>query len=456
MPRIIRAALFSVRDLLLTAGPFILLTLALLAVAYYVLKPNPPRRVVLATGPERSAFEEFGKRYAADLKRHGIEVVLKPTSGSGENRRLLRDQKQDVDLAFVRGGARAATNGDDDAEDDGIPLVSLGTLFYEPVWIFYREKSARGLPGRSLGELAQLKGWRVNTGARGAAVRGLFRRLLDANGLELKDLKESRLEDTPAVMALLAGEIDALAMIAAPESPFVRMLLMTPGIRSAEYPQNDAYTRQFPYLSAVSLPRGVVDIAKNVPRRDVPLVASTVSLVAREDTHPALLQLFAQTAKKLHSEAGWLAKPGQFPIAVSIEYPIAAEAERYYRAGPPLLQRYLPFWLANLIDRMWVALFSIVAILIPLSRVLPPLYVLRIRSRIFRNYRQLREIEDAAEDGSEPVEKLIEQLHALDEDAKHIVVPVSYTDELYALRSYIDLVRERLRQAAARRSAATT
>lgn len=450
MPRIVRAALFSIRDLVLSAGPFILIALALLIGAYYVLKPAPPKRVVLATGPERSAFDEFGKRYAAELKRYGIEVVLKRTSGSGENRRALRDPKQDVDLGFLRGGVRSAESAEEEEpKDEEIDLVSLGTLFYEPVWIFYREKAARRLPGKALTAIAQMKGWRVNSGAKGAAVRGLFRRIIEANGLKLADLKESRHEDTQSVIELLGGDIDAIAMVAAPESQFVQMLLLTPGIRAFEFPQADAYARQFPFLSSVELPRGVVNIGKNVPARDMTLVASTVSMVARDDTHPAILQLFAQAAKKIHGGGGWVAKQGQFPVAQSAEFPLAAEAERLYRNGPPLLQRYLPFWLANLIDRMWVALFSIVAILIPLSRVVPPLYVLRIRSRLFRYYRRLRAIEEAAAERSEPVEELIRQLDSMDEAAKRIVVPVSYTDELYALRSYIDLVRARLRPAAA-------
>lgn len=445
MPRIVRAALFSIRDLVFSAGPFILIALALLVGAYYILKPTPPKRVVLATGPERSAFDEFGKRYAAELRRYGIEVVLKRTSGSGENRRGLHDPKQDVDLAFLRGGVRAAETSENDEKDDDMDLVSLGTLFYEPVWIFYREKAARRLPGRVLTAIPQMKGWRVNSGAKGAAVRGLFRRLIEANGLKLADIKETRYEDTQSVMELLGGNIDAIAMVAAPESQFVQMLLLTPGIRALEFPQADAYARQFPFLSSVELPRGVVNIGKNVPPRDMPLVASTVSLVARDDTHPAILQLFAEAAKKIHSGGGWVARQGQFPVAQSAEFPIAPEAERLYRNGPPLLQRYLPFWLANLIDRMWVALFSIIAILIPLSRVVPPLYVLRIRSRLFRYYRRLRAIEEAAAERSEPVEDLIRQLDSMDEAAKRIVVPVSYTDELYALRSYIDLVRARLR-----------
>jgi len=195
------------------------------------------------------------------------------------------------------------------------------------------------------------------------------------------------------------------------------------------------------------LPRGVADIARDVPARDLDLIAPTTALVAREGTHPALMQLFVQAAARVHSGPGWIARAGQFPSPQDTEFALAREAERYYRSGPPLLQRYLPFWLANLVDRMWVALISIVAILIPLSRILPPLYEFRVRSRIFRWYRHLRSIEDALGRRGAPAAELLEELEKLDAKAERIVVPLSYTDELYALRTHIALVRERLRQA---------
>ena len=192
------------------------------------------------------------------------------------------------------------------------------------------------------------------------------------------------------------------------------------------------------------LPRGVVDLARDLPAHDVPLIATTTTLVARAGTHPALLQLFVQAAHDIHGGTGWLAHAGQFPSPQNTELPLAKEAERYYRNGPPLLQRYLPFWLANLIDRMWVALVSIIAVLIPLGRVVPPLYQFRIRSRVFRWYRQLRDIEDALRTKSVPRAELLDELNRLDAKAQRVTVPLSYADQLYALRSYIHLVREQL------------
>ena len=444
MPRLLRTTLLSLRDLIAVTGPFVLIALLLLAGAYYLLDPAPPKRVVLATGPEQSDYAEFGKRYAAELKRYGIDVVLRPTLGSSQNRRLLRDAAQTVDLGFVRGGSSDAARVADE-DKSGVPLVSLGSLYLEPVWLFYRSDAAKRLNREAtLTQLSDLRGWRVNVGARGSGVTGLVAKLLQVNGIARDSLKESRLEQTPAVVALLAGELDAVVLTSVPESLMVQMLLQTPGVKLFEFPQAEAYARRLPFLSAVVLPRGVVDLARDLPAHDVPLIATTTTLVARAGTHPALLQLFVQAAHDIHGGTGWLAHAGQFPSPLNTELPLAKEAERYYRNGPPLLQRYLPFWLANLIDRMWVALVSIIAVLIPLGRVVPPLYQFRIRSRVFRWYRQLRDIEDALRTKSVPRAELLDDLNRLDAKAQRVTVPLSYADQLYALRSYIHLVREQL------------
>ncbi len=449
MPRLLRHTLLSARDLLISAGPLIALALLLLWGAYVWLQPTPPRRVVLATGPEQGAYAEFGKRYAEELRRFGVQVEQRTTQGAADNLRLLRDTTQDVDLAFVQGGASDALYAVDE-RTDGARLVSLGSLFYEPVWLFYREDAARKMSGSKardlvLTELTQFVGLRVNIGAAGSGAANLVAKVLHANRIDIEQLKLSRLEPTPAVVAFLAGELDTLIFVSAPESPLVQLLLMTPGVRLFDFAQAEAYARRLGFLSSLTLPRGVVDLAKNVPPNDVRLIAATATLVAREATHPAIEQLFVQAAHRIHGGTGWFARAGQFPVGKDAELPLSQEAERFYRSGPPILQRYLPFWVANLIDRMWVVLVSIVAILIPLSRVVPPLYEFRIRSRIFRWYAQLREIEHALTDRSSAPAELMRDLDALDARAERIRVPLSHADELYALRSHIEMVRARLR-----------
>ena len=439
MPKAIRYTLLSIRDLLVSAGPVIALAVALLVLAYLWLDPTPPKRVTLATGPAQSAYDQFGQRYRKALAGNGIEVVLLPSQGSSDNLRLLREGK--ADLGFVQGGSNERAT----REESGIE--SLGSLFVEPVWLFYREDAARKLNAQArLSALSQLQGLRLNVGTAGSGVPRLMDKLFEANNIDANRIVRSQLEQTPATMALLAGEIDALVFASAPESLMVQMLLQTPGIKLMDFAQSEAYSRRFPFLTPVVLPRGVVDLARDLPPDDLRLVATTTALLTREHTHPALLQLFAQAARDLHSPAGWFNRAGSFPTIEHSEYPVSREAERAITGGRPFLQRYLPFWLANLVERMWLALGIIIAILLPLSRIVPPLYEFRIRSRVFRWYGQLRAIElQMQADGSDAAQ-LAHELDTLERRVAGISVPLSYADELYALRNNITLVRRRLEE----------
>lgn len=449
MSQAFRNTLLSLRDLIVSAGPLAFLGAGLLVLAYWWLNPNPPKTVTLATGPAQSAYEEFGRRYKAALAVDSIEVVLLPSEGSSHNLELLRQGKADV--AFVQGGTAELR------PEDGEELVSLGSLFVEPIWLFYRTDAAsrqapaspsllqRG-PARLEG-IPQLKGLRVNVGTAGSGVPTLMDRLLEANRVEPGQVNVSRLEQTPATVEFLAGRLDALVFASAPESLMVQMLLQTPGMRLMDFAQHEAYARRFPFLTPVTLPRGVVDLAANVPERDVRLVASTTSLLAREDTHPALLTLFAQNAQRLHSGAGWFNRAREFPSTRHSELPIAKEGERAINESVPLLQRYLPFWIANLVERMWLVLGILLAVMLPLSRIVPPLYQFRVRSRVFRWYGRLREIEDDMESGKAEPGELLKALDALESQAEKVSVPLSYADELYALRNHIHLVRKKLLRA---------
>jgi NMT1-like family len=440
MPQQLRHAFISTRELLISFGPFILLGIVLLALAYWALDPTPPKVVTLATGPAQSAYDEFGKRYAAELRSKGIYVRVLQTEGSSANLALLRAGK--ADLGFVQGGS-----GDAALSLENAQLNTLGSLFVEPIWLFYSEKTAKTRnAGKPITALPQLAQWRLNVGTAGSGVPELMNKLLQSNRMEPSALTLSTLDEVPATQALLEGDVDAIVFASAPESLLVQMLLQTPGIKLMNVAQNEAYSRRFAFLSPVALPRGVVDLAADNPPQDVRLVAPTTSLLARTDTHPALVQLFAEASQSIHGGAGWFNKAHDFPNAKQGELPLAKEAERLMKNGAPLLQRYLPFWLANLVDRMWVALGIIVAILLPLSRVLPPLYAFRIRSRVFRWYAQLRdvELEFEAQGASADKQPLLAELNRLEALAGKISVPLSYADELYALRNNIHLVRKKV------------
>lgn len=437
MIRPLRRLFVSVRAALLAGGPFVLVAIVLLVLAYRVLQPNPPRHVVMVTGPERSALDAFGEQYRAALSKEGIVLELRRTGGAAANLEALRAPDGEVAFGFVQGGglSRAA------AEEGG--LETLGALFYEPVWIFHR----RGVPRGRAPRITDMAGWTVNVGTPDSGTPALFGRLLEVNRVDASRLRRLELSDTEAVMALLDGRADAVVLVSAPESALVQMLLQTPGVSLLDFPQAEAYARRFPFLSVVTVPRGIVALDRDIPSRDHPLVATTTSLVVRDGTHPALVQLMVQAADRIHGGPGWFRRSGEFPSRRAAELPVAPEANRYYDDGPPLLQRYLPWWLANLLDRMWLALAAIVAVLLPLSRIVPPLYEYRVRGRVFRWYGELRAIEDdlAAQPEPEARAGLLARLDALDAQVERVTVPLSYADELYALRHAIALVRRRLR-----------
>lgn len=434
MSKILAFSRFSVRDFLATAGPTLLLVGAFCALAYWLVDPAPPRQVSLSTGQDNSAYEEFGKKYVATLAKHGIKVTLQPSLGSQDNLQRLNGGK--TDIAFVQSGSTEH----EDAERHG--LISLGSLFTEPVWLFMREDKA-------VAELAQLKGMKINLGPEGTGVPGLFRQLLSVNGVEANELTVSDLQNTPATVELLEGRIDGLVFSSAPEAPLIQMLLQTPGIKLFDFSQAEAYTRRLPFLTHVVLPRGIVDLGQNIPAQDYHLIAPTATLVAREDLHPALVDLFVQAAARIHGGTGWFQQQGQFPSARYTEIPVAPEALKFYKDGAPVLQRYMSFWLANFFDRMWVLVVALGALILPLSRVVPPLYVWRIRSRVYRWYGQLRTVEQALEDvpQEQRAQVYAEQLKRLDqiEDmVNQISIPLSFADGLYGLRSHINFVRKRI------------
>ncbi len=435
MSKIRKFTQFSFRDLVAAAGPTVLVIAGLCLLAYFLVDPTPPRSVTLATGQENSAYEELGKKYAAALDKQGIKVTLVRSLGSQENLQRLNEGK--VDIAFVQSGST------DQQAAMKTGLVSLGSLFTEPVWLFLREPT-------KVTEIKQLKGLKINVGPEGTGVPKLFRQVLELNGVAPEDLTLGALENTPGTVELLEGRIDGLVFSSGPDALMVQMLLQTPGIKLFDFAQAEAYTRRLPFVSHVVLPRGIVDVGRDLPTQDYHLIAPTATLVAREDLHPALIDLFVQAAKEIHGGTGWFQQQGQFPSERYTEIPVAREAAKFYKDGPPLLQRYMTFWLANFFDRMWVVVVALAALLLPLSKIVPPLYVWRIRSRVYRWYGQLRTVEqelEAAHGNEEVCAGLLKRLDEIEELVNQISIPLAFADGLYGLRSHINFVRQRVKNA---------
>jgi uncharacterized protein len=436
MPKFLRFTTISLRDLGVTFGPPLLLVIFVGVIAYRIIDPSPPKVVTLSAGQESSAYENLAKRYASVLAREGIQVKVLRSEGSFENLERLKDQNSGIDIAFVQSGST------DLVQAEKIGLVSLGSLFVEPVWLFYRSDTR-------LDHLRQFRQLKINVGPSGTGVPQLFGKLLSANGINPAHLNLTEMENTSATMALLAGKIDGMVFSSAPEGLLIQMLLQTPGIRLFDFTQAEAYSRRFPFLSHVILPKGIINLGRNQPPYDLHLIAPTATLVAREDLHPALADLFVQAATEIHGGPGWFQRRGDFPNAHFTEIPLATSADKFFKHGPPLLNRYLPFWLANFFDRMWLVMVALGALLLPLSRVIPPLYVWKVRSRIYRWYGQLRSVEQAVEEASGAgkrgvCEHQLQRLGEIEQRVNQLTIPLSFAEELYELRSHINFVRKRI------------
>ncbi|WP_265946574.1 TAXI family TRAP transporter solute-binding subunit [Dechloromonas sp. A34] len=425
-----KAGLLSLRDLFATAWWIVLIVGIGFVVAYQFVQPAPPSHIVITTGGESGAYYQFAQRYAAILARSGVTLEVRASAGSLEN--LERLKKDEAQVGFVQGGVIEAKD-DEEAEDSG--LLSLGSMFYEPVWVFYRGD-------KTLTRLTDLRGKRIAIGQEGSGVRQLAQQLLAANELEA-DASLLPLAGLKAAEELQQGRIDAAFIIAAEKAPVVQVLLRSPGIKVMSFAQSGAYQRRFPFLTKLTFPHGVADLVRDFPPEDIKVLAPTANLIVRDDLHPALQTLLLQATSEVHGKTGFFQDAGEFPSYKDPMLPLSPEAARYFKSGSPFLQRYLPFWLAVLIDRLIVLLVPIIALLIPLLKVAPAIYTWRVRSKVFRCYGELKFLEDDLKNHFEAA-KLADyrsRLDAIDEEASLLHVPLGFTDLVYTLREHINLVQ---------------
>jgi TRAP transporter TAXI family solute receptor len=415
-------------------GPAILLTIAGFAVCYHFVQPAPPRRLVIAAGPTDGAYYYYGRIYRDLLAKEGIVADLVATPGSIANIERLNQDRADV--AFVQGGTR--TDGGD------TPLRSLASLYYEPIWLFVR----RDAP---VERLADLRGQRVAVDVEGSGTRAIALQLLADTGLDESAVQSFPLGGKDAAAALGGGRIDAAFFVIGAGSPVVHGLLAARDIRLVGIDRAAAYTLRHPYLTRLVLPEGAIDLATNEPPADMVLLAPAANLVVRKDFHPALAELLLSEAQQIHSYAGLFEAAGEFPSRQHLEFPIAPEAQRYFERGPSLLQRYLPFWAANLIDRLIILLLPVVTLVYPLIKIVPPIYNWRMRSRINRWYKELQAIERRVEPGASPddLRHGLDEVERIAHKVQRLSMPASYGSPLYTLRNHIAMLRDDLRNAVA-------
>ena len=395
------------------------------------LQTMPPRSIAMATGPEGGAYDAIGKRYQAILARAGVQLRLVSTSGALQNLALLRDPHSGVSVALLQGGITS--------EADAPEIESLGTVFYEPLWLFRRsELPSQGLEG--------LRGRKISIGTEGGASRALSLELLKRSGIDGNSGELLGYSPQDAKDKLLAGEIDAALMVISWESPVVRQLLADERVVLESFPDADAYAALYPFLHKVVVPEGVGDLTKHRPSSNITLLAPKASLVVRSDTHSAIQYLLLNTARQVHSVASIFRRAGEFPAAEALDVPLSDEAAQFYKAGRPFLQNYLPFWMASLVARLLVLLIPIIGVIYPLLRFVPTVYGWSMRRKISRFHEELRFLEDELEAGSaaQAAVSALARLDRLEQQANHLRLPTAYASMQYMLRHHIALVRERL------------
>lgn len=411
----------------------LLIILATVIAVFWFFHSAPPDTLVITSGPEGSIFQRNAEKFRQILARNGVKLKILPSQGSQENVRRLNDPSFHVDIGFVQGGVSEGLDLD--------KLVSLGSLYTEPLLVFYRGSA-------SIDVLSRLKGKRISIGPSGSGSRPLALALLAANGIEpggpttLLDLDA---ED--AAGALLAGKADAVFLTGDSAPPqLMRKLLRTPSIRLLNFTQADGYTRRIRYLNKLVLPEGTIDFGMNIPAHDVYLIGPTVELIARDNLHPALSDLLLEAAREVFGNAGLFRRQGEFPAPLEHEFRISHDANRFYKSGKTFFYRYLPYWLASLVNRTLVVVVPMVVVLLPGLRTIPALFRWRIKLRLYRWYRALLILEKDLISRLTPEEKkdLLDRVDQIEEEVNKMKVPASFADQFYVLRGHIGFVRDRL------------
>ena len=430
MSRRLRAFWNNIRDVVSIWGAGTVLFFVGVIVALQFVGPPPPDRIVMVTGAEGGAYRLYGERFAASLAEVGIEVEFRTTAGAVENLALL-ESDDTVDVGFVQGGL-AESN-----PTEGV--VALGSLYYEPLWVFVDA-------GAGIVSLGDLAGKRLAVGSVGSGTRAVVTQLLNLSGFGPEAARFLDTEPGDLAAGFENGDIDVAFLVGAPDSEYVSQLVQMRGVKLLSLERADAYVRYSPYFSRITLPRGVLDLGNDLPSADTTTVAVTAMLAAKEDLHPALNDLLLISAQEVFGQHSLLADAGQFPTERYADLPLSNEARRFYKYGPPFLMRYLPFWAATLVDRLWVLLLPFIGLALPLAKLLLPAYRWRIRRRLLRRYAALDAIDpfgNPVKDDDDRLRRLA-KIQELDDVSAGEIVPRSYMDDVYKLRRDIDLVRRRI------------
>ena len=421
-------------------NPYALLAILALLIVFvfgvlWTLIPAPPKSIAIATGFQDGLYYRFGERMQSALKKEGVDLQVLKTGGTLDNLALLADPKSGVDLAMIQGGV---------ADVSQFPyFVSIAGMFYEPVWVFFRESSFKGDPD-GLTLLTQLKGKRVSIGNAGSGTNSIAKLLLDTSGIKPTDLKMEELTPQEGASKLATGNLDAVFVVAAAEASLLKSFINLPGVQLMNFVQADAYTRVLPFLTKVDVARGLMSIENDFPGLNRQMIAATATLVSRETISPAIVSLLLENAQDVLKSYSRLQKPGEFPSINGLDFPLQMDSEIYLKDGPSFLHRHLPFWTAVWVGRFARVVIPILAILIPLIAYIPALRDLSLRIRLSRIYAELKVLESTAADpGARDTSR--QALADIQMRVNAMKVSSLESKELYDLKGHVNMVRQRLK-----------
>jgi TRAP-type uncharacterized transport system substrate-binding protein len=412
-----------------SAGTVLAVGIISLLLIYFI--PAPPSTVTMATAFKGSSFEYFGHRYRDIFARSHVKLELRATDGAVDNIELLKNPNSGVQIALAFGGIS------DGQRAPGV--LSLGTVYANPFWMFYSSDEP-------LDRLSQLKGKRIAVGPVGSGTRFSAERILGRSGVDSTTATLLPFGGAAAVAALNEGKVDVVWIAGAPDAPAVSSLLRNPKVRLMSFPMADAFTRVFPDLVRLVLPQGVIDLDSITPPNDVVLIGTTAKVLVRSDLHPQIVQLLLKTMVEAHGGANIFQRTAEFPNTTDPEYPVAPAAGDFYRSGPSLTQRYLPLWLSVHAQRAIAVLVTGLALGLPAFRFLPVFYQWLMRRRLMYWYAKLKALEasfDADANAKSLPDTKIE-IERIEDAVSHIRFPLTFTDQLYNLRSHIDIVRRKI------------
>jgi len=409
--------------------PIIVVVLIVGIFSYQFIDPAPPKTIKIATGKADGSYYHFATIYHNLLKKEKFDLQLIPTAGSVEALSML--ENGEVDVAFVQGGTAK--------KQDLKNLMSLCSIYFEPLWVFHRK-------GDKFKYLYDLKGKNIYIGGVGSGTRALAKVLLKENNIDETNTNFVDLKNQSPKKALEDGKVDAIFSVISANSSKVQSLLSDNQLELFSFKRANAYSKRFSYLSALSLGEGVVNLEKNIPNSDKILLGTTATLVATKTLHPDLIRLLLKVAKKVHSPSSIFSMQNQFPTYKYTQIPMSSDAKKYLLKGDSFLEKIFPFWISSMIDRLAIMIIPLLTLLFPLLKGAMPLYRWRVRSKVYKWYKILHEIDSRLKntDKNELEKTKADLLKILDEIQRETKIPLSYMGEYYDLKVHINLILGKL------------